>query len=438
LKVLIVGGGGREHAIAWKLAQSPRVTKLFCAPGNGGIADLAQCVAVEAEDIPGLTALVSREGIDFVVVGPELPLTLGITEAIGALGVPVFGPSKAAAQLEGSKAYAKALMIRCGAPTARYGVFEEVQAAKAYAEAMEGPWVIKADGLAAGKGVVICNALDEAHQAIRAVLEEKVFGEAGAKLVIEEFLEGEELSVMAFCDGKTMALMASAQDHKRVFDQDQGPNTGGMGAYSPATAAGPELLEDVRQRILLPVMNAMNQEGRMFKGVMYAGLMLTQKGPMVLEFNVRFGDPETQAVLPRLENDLMDILEAVTQTTLDQITLSWRRDYCVSVVMASQGYPGQYRKGDVIHGLDALPDRVWAFHSGTSKGPDGLTTTNGGRVLAVTGLGGSLREAVETVYEGVGRVHFEGAHYRKDIGSRGMRGAMAEGISQWTGPYGGL
>jgi phosphoribosylamine--glycine ligase len=421
LNVLIVGGGGREHAIAWKLAQSPRVTQLYCAPGNAGIAEQAQCVAIPADDVDGLAAFVRENKIDFVVVGPELPLTLGLADVIDDLGVAVFGPSKAAAQLEGSKAFAKELMTRYGAPTARYGVFEDAAAARDFAGTVKGPWVVKADGLAAGKGVLICRTLEEAYEAIETVLEKKAFGEAGSKLILEEFLEGEELSVMAFCDGKTVAIMPSAQDHKRVFDQDQGPNTGGMGAYSPAPAAGPELLEEVRRRILLPVIRAMNEEGRMFKGVLYAGLMLTDQGPMVLEFNVRFGDPETQAVLPRMENDLIDVLEAVAQSRLDEIELAWSPNHCVSVVMASEGYPGAYRKGEVISGLDDLPEGVWAFHSGTSRRtPDGALVTDGGRVLAVTGLGATLPGAVKKAYAAIRQVHFDGAHYRKDIAAKGV------------------
>jgi phosphoribosylamine--glycine ligase len=421
LNVLIVGGGGREHAIAWKLAQSPKVDQLYCAPGNGGIAELAQCAAIQAEDGEGLVSFVRENASDFVVVGPELPLTLGLTDALSDAGVAAFGPSKAAAQLEGSKVFAKDLMSRHGIPTARYGVFEDAAAARDFAGTMKGPWVVKADGLAAGKGVLICNTLEETRRAIEAVLEERIFGPAGAKLVVEEFLTGEELSVMAFCDGKTVALMDSAQDHKRVFDQDQGPNTGGMGAYSPAPVAWPELMEEVRTRILLPVARAMNEEGRTFKGVLYAGLMLTSQGPMALEFNVRFGDPETQAVLPRMENDLMSVMESVVQSRLDEIELSWSPNHCVSVVMAAEGYPGDYRKGEVIFGLDDLPEGVWAFHSGTSRRtPDGALVTGGGRVLALTGLGSSLPGAVNKVYAAIQQVRFEGAHYRKDIAAKGV------------------
>jgi phosphoribosylamine--glycine ligase len=422
LNVLIVGGGGREHAIAWKLAQSPKVDQLYCVPGNGGIAELAQCAAIQAEDVEGIVSFVREHAVDFVVVGPELPLTLGLADVLSDMGVAVFGPSRAAAQLEGSKAFAKDLMFKYGIPTARYGVFEDAAAAKGFAGSMKGPWVVKADGLAAGKGVLICRSLEETHKAIEAVLEEKVFGEAGSKLVLEEFLEGEELSVMAFCDGKTVAPMAPVQDHKRVFDQDLGPNTGGMGAYAPAPAAGPELMEEVRRRILLPAANAMNAEGRTFKGVLYAGLMLTDGGPMALEFNVRFGDPETQAVLPLMENDLMSVMESVVDSRLDEIEFAWSPNHCVSVVMASEGYPGAYRKGEVISGLDGLPEGVWAFHSGTSRRtPDGALVTDGGRVLAVTGLGASLPGAVKKVYGAMEQVQFKGAHYRRDIAAKGLR-----------------
>jgi phosphoribosylamine--glycine ligase len=421
LNVLVIGGGGREHAIVWKLAQSPRVSQLYCAPGNGGIAELAQCVAIQPEDVPELVSFVRENAIDFVVVGPELPLTLGLADVLGDLGVAVFGPSKAAAQLEGSKAFAKELMSRCGTPTARYGIFGDAAAARDFAGTMKGPWVVKADGLAAGKGVLICRTLEETHGAVGRILEEGAFGQAGSKLVLEEFLEGEEVSVMAFCDGQTVAPMIPAQDHKQAFDGDQGPNTGGMGAYAPAPAAGPEWLEEVRTRILLPVVRAMSEEGRTFKGVLFAGLMLTSEGPKVLEFNVRFGDPEAQAVLPLMENDLMNVLEAVVQSRLDEIELSWSPNHCVSVVMASEGYPGAYRKGDVISGLEDLPEGVWAFHSGTSRRtPDGALVTGGGRVLAVTGLGASLPGAVKKVYAAVRQVRFEGAHYRKDIAAKGV------------------
>ena len=421
MKLLIVGGGGREHALAWKLSQSPVIDELFCAPGNAGIGELAVCLDIEATDIASIIAFVKEQKVDFVVVGPEQPLAMGIADEITKLGVPVFGPTSAAAELESSKAYAKELMKRAGIPTAPYQVFDDSNAAKSFAETMKGPWVVKADGLAAGKGVLICMTLDEAKAAIDDVLEKRIFNDAGIKIVIEEFLDGEELSIMAFCDGKTVLPMASAQDHKRIFDGDKGLNTGGMGAYSPAPIATPEVVDDVKRRILEPIVEELNKDGRIFKGVLYAGLMLTKNGPMVIEFNVRFGDPETQVVLPRLKTDLFEIMKAVTETRLDEMEISWLPDSCVSVVMASEGYPGAYRKGDEITGLDNMPSEILIFHSGTTQDGSGRILTNGGRVLAATALGKTIESAVETVYDGVRKISFAGAHYRNDIAKRGLR-----------------
>lgn len=420
LKVLLVGSGGREHALAWKLSQSPRITQIYCAPGNAGIAQIAQCVPLRVDDIPSLVKWAVETQIDLVIIGPELPLTLGLVDALEQEGIKAFGPSGKAALLEGSKAFSKELMHKYRVPTACYGVFTDAVKARDFAREIKGPWVVKADGLAAGKGVIICSTIEETFTAIDQVLVSKAFGSAGDKLVIEEFLEGEELSLMAFCDGKTVIPMASAQDHKRVYSGDLGPNTGGMGAYSPAPLASAELVQKVHDTILAPVVKAMEKEDRLFKGILYAGLMITEKGPQVLEFNVRFGDPETQVVLPRLDTDLVDIILAVTEGTLADVEISWKPESCVSVVMASGGYPGNYEKGFPITGLEEVPPNVLVFHSGTDrKGNE--TVTAGGRVLAVTALGSSIRQAVDNAYKGVAKISFKGAHYRDDIAHRAFK-----------------
>lgn len=420
LKVLIVGSGGREHALAWKLAQSKRIGQLYCAPGNAGISEQASLVPLQADDLPGLVDWSKKENIDLVVVGPELPLTLGLVDALEAAGIKAFGPSAKAAELEGSKAFSKDLMYKYRVPTARYGVFTDRETAKNFAREIPGPWVVKADGLAAGKGVLICQTIAEADAAIGQVLVDRVFGPAGDRLVIEEYLEGEELSLMAFCDGTAVVPMVSAQDHKRVFTGDLGPNTGGMGAYSPAPLATPELQRQVMEEVLEPVVKAMAKEGRTFKGVLYAGLMVTSAGPKVLEFNARFGDPETQVVLPRLENDLLEVILAVVEGKLGQLELKWKEEACVSVVMASEGYPGSYQKGVPIIGLGQVPEGVLVFHSGTAKSGEQVVT-NGGRVLAVTALGADLRTAVDAAYKGVKAISFTGAHYRTDIAHRAFK-----------------
>ena len=422
MNVLIVGGGGREHALAWKLKQSPKLQRLYCAPGNAGTAGLAENVAIGADDVPALVAFCQDHAVEYVVVGPELPLTLGLTDALAAAGIQAFGPTKEAARLEGSKAFAKDLMRRCGVPTAKYKVFRasELQEAKAFAREMPGPWVVKADGLAAGKGVLICTTLEETDEAIRLVLENKAFGDAGDALVLEEYLEGEELSLMAFTDGRCVVPMIPSQDHKRIFDGDKGPNTGGMGAYAPAPAGTPALVARAQKEILKPVVAAMAAEGRPFQGVLYAGLMLTAKGPMVLEFNARFGDPETEAVLPLLENDLLDILLACSAGELENVPVRWRSGSCVTVVMAAAGYPGDPRKGDAISGLADVPDGVTVFHCGTSPDASAGTLTSGGRVLSVTACGDTLRDAVDLAYQGVCSIHFDGCQFRRDIAARAL------------------
>lgn len=423
MKILIVGSGGREHALAWKLRQSPQTETIYCAPGNGGTAAIAVNVPIQADDIPALVAFASEQNIGLAVVGPELPLTLGLVDALTAAGIPAFGPSKAAAQLEGSKAFSKDFMARHGIPTAKYGIFREVEPAKAFVRSFGGPCVVKADGLAAGKGVLICETETEADAAIDYILAEDAFGAAGASLVIEEFLEGEELSLMAFSDGKTVVPMMTAQDHKRIFDGDKGPNTGGMGAYAPAPVGTAALVAEVEKTVLQPVVDAMAAEGREFKGVLYAGLMITAKGPMVLEFNARFGDPETEVVLPMLKTDLVSTLLACIRGTLDQLPLEWQTGHCVTVVMAAHGYPGTVRKGDRIHGLEQVRPDVMVFHCGTSlqqTQAGKAWVTNGGRVLSVTATGDTLPLALQKAYAGVQTITFDGMQYRRDIAHRAL------------------
>jgi phosphoribosylamine--glycine ligase len=415
-----VGSGGREHALVWKLAQSGRVSAIYCAPGNAGISRLAECVPLKADDVPGLVQFALQNAIDLVVVGPELPLTLGLVDELEAKGVKAFGPSRAAAEIEGSKAFAKDLMSRYGIPTARYGVFTEVEKAKRFSREMKGPWVIKADGLAAGKGVLICPTLGEADEAVEKVLSGKAVGKAGEKIVIEEHLEGEELSILAFCDGKTIVPMVPAQDHKRVFDGDRGPNTGGMGAYSPVPAGTGPLMREIREKILEPVIKAMEKEGRPYRGVLYPGLMLTKEGPKVLEFNCRFGDPETQVVLPRLESDLGEIILACVEERLYEVEINWRPEACITVVMASAGYPGEYKTGYPISGLEeAEAGGAVVFHSGTAL-REGRVVTAGGRVLSVTALGRDIAEAREKAYQAVKKISFWGCQFRSDIARRAL------------------
>lgn len=420
-RVLVVGGGGREHTLVWKLAQSEVVSQIYCAPGNGGISEYAECVNVTADDIKGLVELAQTKNIDLVVVGPELPLTLGLVDALEEAGIKAFGPKRLAAEIEGSKAFAKNLLQKYGIPTARYGVFTDEASAVKFAREMNGPWVVKADGLAAGKGVIIAQNLAEAEAAIREIMSGEAVGEAGAKIVIEEFLEGEELSILAFCDGKTIIPMAPAQDHKRIFDNDQGPNTGGMGAYTPVPAATPELMAEIDQKILQPVIQAMAAEGRPYSGVLYPGLMLTKDGPKVLEFNCRFGDPETQVVLPRLASDLGEIILAVIEGRLEQMPIQWRQESCLTVVMASAGYPGKYQTGAPISGLEQAPEKeTKVFHSGTAL-QDGRLVTAGGRVLSVTAWGKDLQEAREKAYRQIEKISFPGAQFRRDIAYRALK-----------------
>jgi phosphoribosylamine--glycine ligase len=419
VKVLVIGGGGREHALVWKLAQDSGRPALFCAPGNAGTADLATNVPVAAEDVPGLLAWARTHKPDLTIVGPEVPLCAGVVDAFAGAGLRVFGPCQAAARLEGSKLFAKEIMHAAGVPTARSQSFTCAEAAIAALSAFALPVVIKADGLAAGKGVVIAATREEAAAAIRAMLVDAIFGAAGASVLIEEFLDGEEASILALVDGEHVVMLPSSQDHKRVGDQDQGPNTGGMGAYSPAPVVTPELLPVIRERVLLPTLAELRRRGIVYKGILYAGLMIGRSGPRVLEFNCRFGDPETEAVLPRLAGDILPIFEACIDGTLKESLVRIRPDACATVIMASGGYPGAYRKGVPVTGLDAaarIPDAV-VFHAGTAR-VDGRVVTAGGRVLAVTATGANLRAAVARAYEAVRCIGFSGAHYRKDIAHR--------------------
>ena len=414
MKVLVVGSGGREHAICWALHKSPKVTELCCAPGNGGIGEIARCVDVKATDIPGMVAWAKENQMDFVMVAPDDPLAMGMVDAMEASGIRAFGPKANAAIIEGSKAFSKALMKKYGIPTAAYEVFTDKDAALSYVEAQGAPIVVKCDGLALGKGVVVAQTLEEAKAAVVNMMENKAFGEAGAKVVIEECMTGPEVTVLAFTDGKTIVPMPSSQDHKRAYDGDKGPNTGGMGAISPCPNYTPELAKTCMDTIFLPTVKALNAEGRTFKGVIYFGMMLTPEGPKVVEYNARFGDPECQAVLSLLETDLMDILEACVDGTLDQLDVKFKDAASCCLVLASGGYPVAYEKGKEITGLDQVKDAV-VFHAGT-KNQDGKFLTNGGRVLGVTAVAPTLREAVVKAYAAAGPVNFEKMHFRTDIG----------------------
>lgn len=415
MKVLVVGSGGREHAILWKLAQSPRVKKLYCAPGNGGISDIAECLPVNALDIEGMVNAVKENGIDLVMVAPDDPLAAGMVNAMADEGIRVFGPTKEAALIEASKAFSKGLMKKYGIPTADFAVFSDSRTALQAIEDWKYPLVVKADGLALGKGVIICENRQQAETAIISIMEQKQFGDAGKQVVIEEFITGPEVSILAFTDGETVVPMVSSQDHKRAFDGDKGLNTGGMGTFSPSRVYTPEIAEYCMQNIFIPTIKAMKNEGRTFKGVLYFGLMLTADGPKVLEYNARFGDPETQVVLPRLKTDLLDIFDAVIDGTLNELKIEWDDKACVCVIMASGGYPESYRKGFEIHGLQDCPEDVIVFHAGTRK-ENGRYYTNGGRVLGVTASGATIEQARDKAYEAVSRIHFENAHYRRDIG----------------------
>lgn len=419
MRVLVVGGGGREHTLVWKLKQSPRVKEIFCAPGNAGIARDAVTVNISSEDIPSLLAFALEKKIDLTLVGPEAPLCAGIVDKFQEAGLKIFGPSSAAAEIEGSKVVAKDIMAKYGIPTAEYNVFTDPEEASDYIRELNSPCVVKADGLAAGKGVIVATDQQAALDAVRAIMVEKAFGAAGELLVVEELLVGEEVSVLAFTDGVNVVPMVSSQDHKRVFDQDQGPNTGGMGAYAPAPVYTPELHARTMEEILIPMIRALNDEGRTYRGVIYAGLMVTPQGPKVLEFNARFGDPEAQPVLTLLDTDLVEIIDAILEGRLDQIEIKWKPMSSICVVLASGGYPGHYEKGIAINGLDQETEGVVVFHAGTAaKG--GNIVTAGGRVLGVTAVGKDISSAIQSAYSAVEKISFEGMHYRKDIGGRAL------------------
>ena len=422
MKILVVGGGGREHALAWKLAQSGHCTKLYAAPGNPGIAQVGECVAIGAEDVGSLLAFARDKAIDLTVVGPEAPLVAGIVDRFQAAGLRIFGPSAEAAQVEGSKAWCKEVMTHSAVPTAEYRTFTSPNDALTYIKNHEEPLVVKASGLAAGKGVFVCRSQDEARQAVETIMKDKVFGAAGEKVVIEERLSGEEASILALVDASSIYTLESSQDHKPVFDGDKGPNTGGMGAYSPAPLVSEKIQNQVDREVLVPMVHGMKVSGAAYKGVLYAGIMVTPGGPKVLEFNARFGDPEAQPLLVRLKNDLVEVLEAVIDDRLDEVTLRWDPRPAVCVVMASGGYPGPYEKGKEITGLaeaEALDDVV-VFHAGT-RAEDGKVTTSGGRVLGVTALGEDISAARDRAYEAVQRIRFHRAHWRTDIGVKGIR-----------------
>jgi phosphoribosylamine--glycine ligase len=418
MRILVVGGGGREHALVWKIARCPRVTEIYCAPGNAGIAGLANCVPIAADDIEGLLAFARRAGIDLTVVGPEAPLVAGIVDAFQAAGLPVFGPSRAAARLEGSKIFAKELMQAAGIPTARHTAFMEAGTALAYLEEHPGPVVVKADGLAAGKGVVVAPDTATAREAVTAMFGGR-FGPAGQRVIIEEHLEGEEVSILALCDGETVIPFLPSQDHKRVGEGDTGPNTGGMGAYAPVPFYTPEIAGEVEEKILRPTVRAMAAAGCPYRGVLYAGLMLTREGPKVLEFNCRFGDPETQPLMLLLQSDLVELMLATINGELAGTKIDWCPGAAAGVVLAAGGYPGPYARGEVITGLEAVPPGVEVFHAGTAL-VDGQVVTAGGRVLCVTARGENLQAALDRVYAGIKAINFAGMHYRRDIGYRAL------------------
>ncbi len=421
MKVLVVGSGGREHALVWKIAQSPMVSQIYCAPGNAGISRQASLVSIEANDLEGLLSFALSERIDLTVVGPEEPLSRGIVDLFESEGLAIFGPNQRAAELEGSKAFAKEMMRKYHVPTAHFEVFDDRHQAHRHIQRQGAPIVVKADGLAAGKGVMLCKTVEEALRAVDAMMVEGVFGEAGRRVVIEDYLVGEEASYLAFTDGKSILPLASSQDHKAVYDGDEGPNTGGMGAYSPAPVVTEEVSQRIVEKVLRPIIQGMAEEGRPYRGVIYAGLMISEGRPNVLEFNVRFGDPEAQALLIRLKGDIVPVMKACLDGTLSQCRIEWDRRASVCVVMASGGYPGSYEKGKWIEGLEevTLMEGVFVFHAGTAF-KDGLLVTNGGRVLGVTGLGETIPAAIEKTYEAVRKITWDGVHYRRDIGKKAL------------------
>lgn len=420
MNILVIGGGGREHTLVWKLKQSPLVKKIYCAPGNAGIAADAECVDISVTDVKGLLKFASKKKIDLTVVGPEAPLVLGVVDEFEKNNLPIFGPTQRAAELEGSKAYTKYILDRYKIPTAKFKVFTDYDKAKKFVKSSAGPLVVKADGLAAGKGVLICQTMEEALDALALVMDTKAFGDAGDKVVIEECLVGPELSVLALSDGENLVYTVASQDHKRIFDADQGPNTGGMGAYAPTPHLDIGLMERIKKEIMEPTIKGMALEDRPYKGVLYAGLMITAEGPKVLEYNCRFGDPETQVVLPLAKSDLLEAMMAAREGKLADFQWENHDAAGVCVVISSGGYPGRYEKGKQILGLEGpFEDGVTIFHAGTTK-VDGKIVTSGGRVLGVTAIDKNIEKAIEKVYRGVGRITFDGAYYRKDIATKAL------------------
>jgi len=421
MRVLVLGGGGREHALVWKIHQSPLVEQIYCIPGNAGIAQLAECASVPLSDFAAIESFITEKQVDFTVVGPEQPLVEGIVDFLESKGIPVFGPSQKAAQMEGSKIFAKTLMQKYGIPTARFGAFSDYRQARQYLDGLEdGEVVLKADGLAAGKGSVICADLDEARQVLEKMMIEKIFGEAGTQVVIEEFMRGHEASLFVLTDGRDYLTLSPAQDYKRALDGDRGKNTGGMGSYAPTPVLTRTMEQRVIREIVEPTLNALQSEGIKYKGVLYCGLMVTNKGPKVVEFNCRFGDPETQVVLPLLETDLMELLLQVQREELGRQRVEFRDGSAVCVIAASGGYPDAYQKGKVISGLEVVDDDVLVFHAGTRREGERIVTS-GGRVLGVTATDTRLKSAVDRVYRNIRRIHFEGMHYRNDIAERGWK-----------------
>lgn len=422
MRVLVIGSGGREHTLVWKLAKSPKVKKIYCAPGNGGIAKQAELVDIKQDDVEGLLKFAKAEKIDLVIVGPEIPLALGIVDLFQSEGIRIFGPTKELAKIESSKVFAKELMRKYNVPTADFKIFKDSEEAKDYVRTKGTPIVIKADGLAFGKGVIVAKEKEEALGAIANIMDFKLFGSAGDMVIIEDCLQGEEVSILVVSDGSDFVSLPSSQDHKRIFDEDRGPNTGGMGAYSPAPIVTNDIYEEIKADIITPIIKGLASEGKPYKGVLYAGLMITKDGPQVLEFNVRFGDPEAQAILPRLNTDLVDVIEAAIDGKLNELgQLEWRNEPCVCVVMASGGYPGDYKKALEIKGtkeLEGLED-IMVFHAAT-KIKDGKLLTNGGRVLGVTAAGGDIEDAINKAYRATSKINFENAYYRKDIGSKAL------------------
>jgi phosphoribosylamine--glycine ligase len=425
MKVLVIGGGGREHSLVWKIAQSPQVTKIFCAPGNPGISEIAECIAIEPEQINLLYEFAVKEKIDLTVVGPEAPLADGIVDNFSKHNLNIFGPDKDAAILETSKAFSKHLMRKHGIPTADFRNFDDYGHARKYVLSKGAPLVVKADGLSKGKGVFVCKTINDALQAIDSIMKDKIFGNAGNEVIIEELLIGEEISILAFTDGNTIIPMESSQDHKTIYDGNKGPNTGGMGAYSPVPLMTTDLYHQVEKEILVPTIHAMNREGRPYKGILYVGLMITSNGPRVLEYNVRFGDPEAQALLVRMKSDIVPIMLATVSGKLDTVGLEWYPQASVCVVIASGGYPGNYIKGKEITGLDLLKNQkdIHVFHAGT-KFENGKIVTDGGRVLNVVASGDGIRETQKKVYDAVSKISFEGAYYRKDIANKAIKNSL--------------